>query len=175
VPIDNSKETYLQYRIRARELYERGAVFHGESFGTNEVVESISVPEHANVQVCDEGAFVEAIVWVPKNKLQRPTAVPYTTLPQPCDAGECLVSSFGRREAELAAIEIVKRARAVGHWRIAVCRADMPEDQMELRGFDMLVGGAHLLPVSADYFTPSASFIQIVTSERTKKHDNGAE
>lgn len=72
--IDNSKERYLQFRDRARELYARCAVMHGEQFGTNIILEDVSIPLHANVQIGEGGAFVEAIVWVPNEKFDRPVA-----------------------------------------------------------------------------------------------------
>jgi hypothetical protein len=70
--IDKSKETYQQYRERARELYGTCAVYHAAQHGRNLLVEEITVPLQANVQICEGGAFVEAIVWVPESKLQRP-------------------------------------------------------------------------------------------------------
>lgn len=47
------------YRDKARELFPM-----------------TSVDMHANVQVMDSGAFVEAIVWVPKEKLDETPEVP---------------------------------------------------------------------------------------------------
>ena len=70
---DETKRLYLQYRDRARELYSRGALFHGEQHDTNEIGESVTVGVHAHVQLCEDGAFVEAIVWVPVSKQERPS------------------------------------------------------------------------------------------------------
>ena len=70
--IDRSQNTYQQYRERARDLYERSSVQHGDAFGARDVLESVSVPLHAHVAVCEDGAFVAAVVWVPAAKLQRP-------------------------------------------------------------------------------------------------------
>ena len=70
--MNKSKEAYLQYRERARELYARGEVIHGEQHGTNIVLEEVTVPQHAHVSICEDGAFVEAIVWVPASKFNRP-------------------------------------------------------------------------------------------------------
>jgi hypothetical protein len=66
--IDKSKEIYKAYRDRARDLYETAAVSHDPHY----IHESISVPQFANVQIVENGAFVEAIVWVPKEKLDVP-------------------------------------------------------------------------------------------------------
>lgn len=59
--IDKSKETYDRYRDKARFLYQDVGKIHSEN---------IRVPLHANVQITDEGAFVEAVVWVPKEELK---------------------------------------------------------------------------------------------------------
>lgn len=61
--IDTSKETYQRYQTIARKLYARRHRRKGA------VVDEVRVPLNANVQVTDEGAFVEAVVWVPKEKL----------------------------------------------------------------------------------------------------------
>jgi hypothetical protein len=72
MPVERSKRTYEQYRQRARDLYERVAVIHGETHGSNILLDEIKIAEHANVQITEDGAFVEAIVWVPKEKFERP-------------------------------------------------------------------------------------------------------
>jgi len=73
--IDTSKEAYRQYRERAQELYNTYSVVHGDGHGTNEILHEVKVPHHANVQICDGGAFVEAVVWVPKSKFHRPQPI----------------------------------------------------------------------------------------------------
>lgn len=62
---DELKQQYLRYRERARELYEEAAVLHEPHY----VHRSITVSLNANVQMCEDGAFVEAVVWVPRDKL----------------------------------------------------------------------------------------------------------
>ena len=57
---EKMKQEYLRYRERAREMFEDvGSIDSAH----------IKIPTHAPVQVTDSGAFVEAIVWVPKEKL----------------------------------------------------------------------------------------------------------
>ena len=51
-----TKRLYLAYRAKARELFEDDDKW-------------IKVSDHANVQMTEDGAFVEAVVWVPKEKL----------------------------------------------------------------------------------------------------------
>ncbi len=65
------KERYLRYRERARELYTE------EHDAMNR--RSITVTQHAQVSVCEDGAFVEATVWVPASELQP-------TFKAPCGA-----------------------------------------------------------------------------------------
>lgn len=69
--INKTKETYLKYRDRARDLYEHGAVAHGDRFGSNKLLEQVTIPINACVQICEDGAFVDAVVWVPAEKLER--------------------------------------------------------------------------------------------------------
>jgi hypothetical protein len=83
--IDRSKATYDRYRSRARDVYSHVAVTHGERFGTNTIHVEIKVPEHANVQLCEDGAFVEAIVWVPKATMEFVPFIPKE--PEPLDEG----------------------------------------------------------------------------------------
>lgn len=52
------KHRYQLYRERAKALYERKA----KAF-------SVQVPYYANVQECEGGAYVDAIVWVPSYAL----------------------------------------------------------------------------------------------------------
>lgn len=54
------KHEYHQYRDIARKLYEDVGMIDSEY---------VKIPEHAPVMVTEFGAFVEAIVWVPKEKL----------------------------------------------------------------------------------------------------------
>lgn len=63
--IDKSKEAYHAYRQRAGSLYESIDV----SFDSPHAMKAIHIPTHANVQICEDGAFVEAIVWVPKEEI----------------------------------------------------------------------------------------------------------
>ncbi len=49
-----TKEQYQNYRETAREILADNS--HG-----------VTVSEHANVQVCEDGAFVECVVWVDKD------------------------------------------------------------------------------------------------------------
>lgn len=49
------KELYQEYRQRAREAFEDVGLVDSSN---------IKVPEHATVQAVEDGAFVEAIVWV---------------------------------------------------------------------------------------------------------------
>lgn len=54
------KHDYLAFRDKARELYAQ----------TDEVGRrSVTVSPHANVQMTEHGAFVEAVVWVPRDSL----------------------------------------------------------------------------------------------------------
>ena len=55
-----SKERYLRYRVVARNLFEDVGKIESEY---------IKIPSHANVQIWEDGAYVEAVVWVPKEKL----------------------------------------------------------------------------------------------------------
>lgn len=59
------KRRYLAYRERAKALYERCAVQH-EPY---QLCEEIKIPTHATVQMVEDGAFVEAVVWVPLRQL----------------------------------------------------------------------------------------------------------
>ena len=55
-----SKERYLRYRVVARNLFEDVGKIESKH---------IKIPIHANVQMCEDGAFVDAVVWIPKEKL----------------------------------------------------------------------------------------------------------
>lgn len=57
---DEQKRLRTAYRAKAREMYE--------DVGRQET-EYIKVPEHANVQIVEDGAFIECVVWVPKEAL----------------------------------------------------------------------------------------------------------
>ena len=61
--IDKSKELYLSYRDKAKELYNEFSAVEAK------VQRQLSVPLNANVVICEDGAFVEAVVWVPRSKL----------------------------------------------------------------------------------------------------------
>ena len=59
-----TKRLYLAYRAKARELFEERIHFMPCPSD-----KWIKVSEHANVQMTEDGAFVEATVWIPKEKL----------------------------------------------------------------------------------------------------------
>jgi hypothetical protein len=52
---DQIKALYLAYREKAKQLVSGS--------------ELLSVSDHANVQLCEEGAFVECHLWVSKEAL----------------------------------------------------------------------------------------------------------
>ena len=56
----DTKRLYLAYRAKARELYEDVGLVESAH---------VHVSDHANVQMTEDGAFVEVTVWVPKEKL----------------------------------------------------------------------------------------------------------
>lgn len=56
---DETKNAYLAYREKAREMLS-DILIEGEH---------VKVSQHANVQIAEDGAFVECTVWVPKGKL----------------------------------------------------------------------------------------------------------
>lgn len=58
---EEQKAQYTAFRAKARELFEDVGEIGSEH---------ISIPTHANVQVVRDGAYVEAIVWVPAEKLK---------------------------------------------------------------------------------------------------------
>ena len=55
-----TKQLYLAYRNKARELFQDVGPVESHD---------ISVAQNANVQITADGAFVEVVVWVPKEKL----------------------------------------------------------------------------------------------------------
>lgn len=57
---DETKRLYLAYREKARELFQDVGWVESEH---------IQVSKEANVQIGEDGAFVECIVWVGKEKL----------------------------------------------------------------------------------------------------------
>lgn len=59
--IARDKQTYLRYRERAREIYRFD--------DPDDPDRIVKIPLQANVQMCEGGAFVEAMVWVPEKKL----------------------------------------------------------------------------------------------------------
>lgn len=69
--IKTSKERYLQFRERAREIYTYASVIESDGHNKSVVISQLTVPLHANVQICEGGAFVEAIVWVPNERLEK--------------------------------------------------------------------------------------------------------
>ena len=56
---DEVKALYLAYRAKAKEISIIGPILPTQ----------ISIQEYANVQMTEKGAWVEAHVWVPKEKL----------------------------------------------------------------------------------------------------------
>lgn len=54
---EEAKRLYLAYRAKAKEMI---AKIEGER---------LTVSNHANVQMTEDGAFVECTVWVPKEVL----------------------------------------------------------------------------------------------------------
>lgn len=60
---DAAKARYRAYRAVAQQWTAQAT--NGSAWATN----AVSVPEHAEVQVVEEGAFVEARIWVPRSAL----------------------------------------------------------------------------------------------------------
>lgn len=59
---DESKQLYEDYRNKAKQLAAEG---------TDDELQ-LSVVQYANVQLCEDGAFVECQVWIPKGLLTPP-------------------------------------------------------------------------------------------------------
>lgn len=57
---DETKRLYLAYRETATQMIAAGDLIDSAR---------LSVNDHANVQICEEGAFVELHVWIPKEQL----------------------------------------------------------------------------------------------------------
>jgi len=59
--MNNERETikarYLAYREAAREIFR--------------LHRGVTIPEHATVQMVEDGAFVEAVVWVPRERREE--------------------------------------------------------------------------------------------------------
>lgn len=68
MPRDEQKRTYRAYRERARDLFEKFGVD-----GDGDIIKVVRIAEYANVQLCQDGAYVEAVVWVPASALLPPT------------------------------------------------------------------------------------------------------
>ena len=60
-----SKTQYRGYRTIAREMYQDFSKMDGKLY------RSIEIPEHATVHFTEDGAFIEAVVWVPVSELKR--------------------------------------------------------------------------------------------------------
>lgn len=56
----NAKQQFQAYREQAKQLYQD--VGRVES-------EHIHIPDYANVQITEDGGFVDVVVWVPKKVL----------------------------------------------------------------------------------------------------------
>lgn len=57
---EETKQLYLAYRAKAKELFEDVGPIESKN---------IHISEHANVQLAYDGAFVECIVWIAKEQL----------------------------------------------------------------------------------------------------------
>ena len=53
-----TKEEYLAYREKAKEMIRM-------------MDSSLRVTEHANVQPAEDGAFVECVIWIPKELISE--------------------------------------------------------------------------------------------------------
>lgn len=66
MPIDKGQKVYKAYQEAARQLYD--VVTYDES---GAVIRRITVGNDAAVQIAEDGAFVEARVWVEKDRVER--------------------------------------------------------------------------------------------------------
>ena len=58
---EDTKRLYLAYRERAQLLCKLAPHLPDLYLSTS---------PHANVQLCEDGAFVEAVIWIPKDDLK---------------------------------------------------------------------------------------------------------
>lgn len=56
------KQRFHNYRETAKRLYEDVGKVESEH---------IHIPDHGNLQIVEDGAFVEAIIWIPLDKLLK--------------------------------------------------------------------------------------------------------
>lgn len=63
-------EEEIRVTKEERQLYREAAKFLFEDVGRI-ASEHIQIPLHANVQATEDGAFVEAVVWVPKEEMLK--------------------------------------------------------------------------------------------------------
>lgn len=64
-PRDDAKVRYHAYRAQAQRWAAQAT--NGTAWAT---IGAVSVPDHAEVREVEDGAFVEAVVWVPRGAVE---------------------------------------------------------------------------------------------------------